>query len=105
MYVFTASGTAMKTPKGYLAHYCVTLSSDYVTSIKRRCNYVPKHKPRITDKFALRWENNFCNIAEDFSIDSQTIERIILEVASSAKPTDRSEILYARAMNKLYDMI
>jgi len=80
-----------------------TLSSDYCmaldleeksSSIQRKANV-----------FDDGWKNDFINLAKDFDIKPLVIAKIIHSVIASAKPSDKDENLYTRAMNKLYDII
>lgn len=107
MYVFSTSGRPMKCvcKTTYRFERSASLTSDYVTPLSAKNNYVHKYKPRKKDLFKDRWQNDFYFIAKDFGFEPKTIIDIIYDVITSAKPDDKIENLYIRSMNKLYDMI
>ena len=80
-----------------------TLSSDYCTALD--LEEMSSSRQRKNNMFDDGWKNDFISLAEDFDLKPMMIAKIIKSVIDSAKPSDKDENLYTRAMNKLYDLI
>ena len=85
--------------------FAVPLTSIYCVSINDKEAMEDRRKMRKNSPYKEQWKNEFLFLARDFCIPDVKIKSIINSVVTAAKPTDTTDKLKIRAMNKLYDLI
>ena len=85
--------------------FAVPLTSIYCVSINDKEAMEDRRKMRKNSPYKEQWKNDFYFLAKDFLINPEKIVDIIYSVDKSRKPTDTTDKLKIRAMNKLYDLI
>ena len=85
--------------------FVVPLTSIYCVSINDKEAMEDKRRMRKNAPYKEQWKNEFLFLARDFCVPDAEIKSIINSVVSAAKPSDTTNKLKIRAMNKLYDLI
>lgn len=103
MYKFSPNGTPCKIINSFTL-YGIGLASDYALPQYKGYRY-KKYKPKPTEPYTEKWQNDFYFLAKDFCFETDVIADIIYEIMKRSKPNDTNDALYIRAMNKMLDIL